>query len=270
MKKIIVILRTICIVIVMIFATLTFIPNIIGISSSIDLLGTMEPTITKNSINYINKNTKYENIKVNDIIEVRTYNQKIIARVISKDEDNNTLSVKGDAEDNRYMMVISSENYVGKYIFTIPKIGIVLLFLQRNFFITVVLVLIIIISLIIDFIKYKNIDITKTLKLNKSSKNNNKKEEVKEEIQQEVKLDEKIKEKLKEEESKDISHEEKKKVVKKNPNYKTEILDDEEVNEILEILDLDKNLNKKVNNDKAEIIKTIDDDNKDDDIEILK
>lgn len=165
MKKIVVILRTIFIIIIFLFATMIFVPSVMGIEPSIDLLGTMEPTIKKGSITYINKKTKYENIKVNDIISIKKYNQKNIVRVISKNEENETYSVKGDAESKQDVIVITKKDYCGKQIFSISKIGVVVLFMQRNFFITFILILLVILSLIIDFIKYKNIDITKTLKI---------------------------------------------------------------------------------------------------------
>ena len=262
MKKIVVILRTIFIIIIFLFAAMIFVPNVMGIEPSIDLLGTMEPTIKKGSITYINKKTKYEDIKVNDIISIKKYNQKNIVRVISKNEENETYSVKGDAESKQDVIVITKKDYCGKQIFSISKIGVVVLFMQRNFFITFILILLVILSLIIDFIKYKNIDITKTLKIININKKKDKTTP--------KKIIETENESTKNENEKDEANH-KNKVIMKNQDLTAEILDEKEVKEIIELLESNnKKELEKEKSDNAEILYTIDEEQqKDDNIEIL-
>ena len=274
MRKIVVILRTIFIVIILLFATLIFVPNIMGIEPSIDLIGMMNPTIPKGSITYLNKKTKYEDLKVNDIISINKYNQKSIVRIVSKDEKNKTYSVKGDAESKQDIIVITKKDYYGKQIFSIPKIGVIVLFMQRNFFITLILVILILISLIVDFIKYKNIDITKTLKIisiNKQKENTIKEKPV-ENQEKEIKVESnKI---TKKEEKEATEKRNKNKVVMKNQDLTAEILDEKEVKEIIELLDShDNKKEEKEKSEKAEILYTLDEEDKekkkDDDIEVL-
>ena len=167
MKKVLYIFRIISIIIILFLAALVFIPNILGITPTIDLLGTMKPKISKGSISYVNERYKYKNLNKNDVIEIKKYNQKIMVRIQSKNEKNNTLTVKGDAESKEDTIIISNKEYLGKYIFSIPKVGLIVLFLQRNFFLTILLIIIIVVSLIIDYIDYKKIDVTQGIKINK-------------------------------------------------------------------------------------------------------
>lgn len=270
MRKIVVILRTIFIIIILLFTTLVFVPNAMGIESSIELLGTMEPTIPKGSITYLNKKVSYESLKENDIISIKKYNQKNIVRVISKDDSEKTYNVKGDAESKQEITVITKKDYCGKKIFSIPKIGVIVLFMQRNFLITFILIIFILISLIADFIKYKNIDITKTLKIINPNKQN--KDITTDEVIDTITEDEKI-----ENIANSINNEDdskvKNKVIMKNQDLTAEILDEKEVKEIIEILDSNDNeekTNESKNYEKAEILYTIDSEKKkDDDIEIL-
>lgn len=267
MKKILNILRIISIVIILFLAAIVFVPNILGITPTIDLLGTMKPKISKGSISYVNRAYKYNNIKENDIIQIRMYNQDIMVRVKSKNKKDNTLNVKGDAESKQEIKVISKKEFIGKHIFSIPKVGFLVLFLQRFFFLTIILVIIIVISLIIDFMDYKNSK-TQEIKLNKDtnkrtydlSDEKDKKMNIESDKEQE-KLEKEL-ERLKEENNIQKKEIKKKKENKKNKSEdKIEILDDDEVKEISKILELE---NKK--SDEPEILETIDEDDKEDDV----
>jgi len=224
MKKILSILRVISIIVILVLAALVFIPNLLGITPTINLLDTMEPTISKGSISYTNQNFKYKDIKKNDIIEIKIYNQKNMVRVLSTNREDNTLTVKGDAESKQESIVITNKEYIGKYIFSIPRVGMIVLVLQRHFFLTIILVIIILISLVMDYIEYKNIDVTGKIKIKKQEEKKEKNEEPK-------------KEEIKEE--KYSKNNKKEKVIKKK-NEDIEILNDDEIKEIKEILNKDK------------------------------
>ena len=271
MRKVLDVFRIISIVIILFLAALVFIPNILGITPTIDLLGTMSPKITKGSISYVNRNYKYNNINTNDVIQIKMYNQDIMVRVESKNEKDKTLSVKGDAESKQEIKVISKKEYIGKHIFSIPKVGLLILFLQRFFFLTVILIIIIIVSLIVDYIDYKNNNKTQELSISKEEKIKdenpvNKEIEKKDDSDKEQEKLEKELEKLKEENNKKTKNSENNKKNKnknnnkKNNNDNIEILDDEEIKEINKILD---SKNKK--NEEPEILEIIDE-NKDDDV----
>ena len=168
MKKIFNILRIISIAIVLLLAALVFVPSLLGVTPTVDLLDTMQPKISKGSISYINKNYSYENLKKNDIIQIKKYNQKMMVRIQSKNSKDKSLNVKGDAESTQDIFVITNKEYTGKHIFTIPKVGIIVLFFQRNFFVTIILITIIVISLIMDYFDYRNTHNDKTVKTEKN------------------------------------------------------------------------------------------------------
>lgn len=234
MKKLLYILRVFSIAIILILAALVFVPNLLGITPTIDLLGTMKPKISKGSISYVNRNFKYKNINKNDIIEIKVYNQNLMVRVQSKNDKDKTLNVKGDSESKQQAIVISKKEYIGKYAFSVPYVGFIVLFFQRNFFITIILFVIVIISLIMDFIEYKN----------------NEEENPKKEKYENKKIDNKKNNANKKEEEKTLEilelYDEKKDIkesskntteLKKDKDIEIEILDDDEVEEINKILE---------------------------------
>lgn len=91
--------------------------------------GSMEPTIPLGSICFINHKYPFEKIKVNDIIAFNLSSYKTVThRVISIEENN--LGTKGDANTSPDNFTVLKENFVGKNIFWIPKLGFLINFLQ--------------------------------------------------------------------------------------------------------------------------------------------
>lgn len=268
MKKILNILRIISIVIILFLAAIVFIPNILGITPTIDLLGTMKPKISKGSISYVNRGCKYNDIKENDIIQIRMYNQDIMVRVKSKNKKDNTLNVKGDAESKQEIKVISKKEFIGKHVFSIPKVGFLVLFLQRFFFLTIILVIIIVISLIIDFMDYKNsktqeIQLSKDINKRKKDLSDNKDKKMNIESDKEQEKLEKELNRLKEENNiqKEESKKNENKKCKEEKKENIEILDDDEIKEINRILELENN-----KSNEPEVLEPIDEEDKTDDI----
>lgn len=95
---------------------------IIGIEPSVVQSGSMEPTIQTGSLCFINKLTKYDEIKENDIIAFKLpTGVGVTHRVIKITNDGFT--TKGDNNDTEDLIITTRENYIGKNIFSIPKIG---------------------------------------------------------------------------------------------------------------------------------------------------
>ena len=108
---------------VIIIIGLTFVVfYIIGIEPFVVETGSMEPVIKTGSLCFINKNVKYDDINENDIIAftVATGN-KVTHRVISK--TNQGFETKGDANSASDGISTTRQNYIGKNIFSIPKLG---------------------------------------------------------------------------------------------------------------------------------------------------
>ena len=105
---------------------------LIGIHSYVVLSGSMEPKIETGSLCFINKLIKFENIKEQDVIAYEIDNGTIVThRVVEVNDDE--IVTKGDANDFVDGTIVTKDNYVGKSIFTIPKIGyLVRMFQTRN------------------------------------------------------------------------------------------------------------------------------------------
>jgi signal peptidase len=93
-----------------------------GIEPFVVESGSMEPNIKTGSLSFINKHVKYDDIKVNDIIafSVETGN-KVTHRVVNITDEG--LETKGDANNLSDGISTTRKNYIGKNIFSIPKVG---------------------------------------------------------------------------------------------------------------------------------------------------
>ena len=111
-------LMTLIIILGIIFVVLF----IIGIRPFVVLSGSMEPTIHKGSISFINVNYQFSKIKNNDIIAyTATSGDKVTHRVINITEEG--METKGDKNDSSDGFSTTEENYIGKNIFSIPGVG---------------------------------------------------------------------------------------------------------------------------------------------------
>ena len=94
----------------------------IGIEPYVVLSGSMEPRLETGSLCFINKKDKFESLKKNDIIAFKMKDGSLVThRVV--EIDNNGIVTKGDANESNDLALVNKNNYVGKTIFSIPKIG---------------------------------------------------------------------------------------------------------------------------------------------------
>jgi signal peptidase len=95
---------------------------ICGIVPYVVLSGSMEPTIDTGSLCFINKHEDIKNIKEKDIIAFKLNDGTLVThRAVEITEEG--IITKGDNNeeiDNNY---VKKDNYVGKNIFWIPKVG---------------------------------------------------------------------------------------------------------------------------------------------------
>ena len=95
---------------------------IIGIEPFVVISGSMEPTIETGSLSFINKHVKYSSIKPNDVIAYQTPGgAKVTHRVINVTEDG--METKGDSNNLSDGISTRPDNFIGKNIFSIPKLG---------------------------------------------------------------------------------------------------------------------------------------------------
>ena len=112
--------------------------------------GSMQPAIQTGSLSFINKHTKYQDVKENDIIAFKaSTGDKVTHRAISiKDEG---IETKGDSNENSDGITTTESNFIGKNIFSIPKLGYVVKFIQTTRG-KIMLITIIIVILITGFV----------------------------------------------------------------------------------------------------------------------
>ena len=142
-KSIISLLMTLIIVVGSIFVILF----VVGIVPYVVLSGSMEPTVETGSLCFVNKHTKYEDIKVGDIVAyASSLDSNVTHRVINITEEG--FETKGDRNDISDGITVNKNNYIGKNIFSIPKVGFLVSALQtaRGRIIVITLVIVILIA----------------------------------------------------------------------------------------------------------------------------
>ena len=92
-----------------------------GYKPLVVLSGSMEPTIKTGSLCFINKHAKYEKIKEKDIIAFKMEGTLVTHRVYSVTDEG--FETKGDNNDDKDGSLVTKDNFVGKNIFWIPKVG---------------------------------------------------------------------------------------------------------------------------------------------------
>ena len=95
---------------------------IFGIVPYVVLSGSMEPNIGTGSVCFINKNANIENIKEKDIIAFKLRDGTLVTHRAIK-VDNSGIITKGDNNKVADSNVVNKENFVGKNLFWIPKVG---------------------------------------------------------------------------------------------------------------------------------------------------
>ncbi len=141
-KSIISLLMTLIIVVGSIFVILF----VVGIVPYVVLSGSMEPTVETGSLCFVNKHTKYENIKVGDIVAyASSLDSNVTHKVINITEEG--FETKGDRNDISDGVSVNESNYIGKNVFSIPKVGFLVSALQtaRGRIIVITLVIMILI-----------------------------------------------------------------------------------------------------------------------------
>lgn len=97
---------------------------IIGIKPYVVISGSMEPNIKVGSVSFINTRYSYSKIKVGDIIAFKTDNIFATHRVVETTQYG--FKTKGDANNIEDGNIVSKDEYVGKNILSIPKLGYVI------------------------------------------------------------------------------------------------------------------------------------------------
>ncbi len=103
-----------------IFLIISFNLGLFKIKPVVILSKSMSPTLNVADLVII-KETNFNEVKKNDIIEFNNKNVKIIHRIV--DIKNNMIITKGDANKDLDKEYVTEEDIIGKYLFKIPFVG---------------------------------------------------------------------------------------------------------------------------------------------------
>ena len=112
-------------------------------SKEIVISGSMQPSITTGSLAFVNKNIKFNEIKKGDIISYDFGNTKVIHRVVKKTEKG--LITKGDNNDNVDFGIVTKNQLNGKYLFSIPLLGYLIMFMKEYKLIFLIIIIVFIV-----------------------------------------------------------------------------------------------------------------------------
>lgn len=126
---------------------LLLVPKLFGWQEYIVRSGSMEPSIKKGSIVYLD-NVEFEEIEKDDIIGYQSGVNLVVHRVISIDISNQQLQTKGDANSDLDDYSVHDSLVVGKMLFSLPVFGYLIYFFKTipGFIVLVFLILVVVIT----------------------------------------------------------------------------------------------------------------------------
>ncbi len=131
LKKVIKVFVNTLMTLILIIGSIFILLYLIGIEPFVVESGSMQPTIQTGSLSFINKHVEYQDIKENDIIAyTASSGAKVTHRAIKITEEG--IETKGDSNEVSDGITTTKSNYIGKNIFSIPKLGYVIKLIQTT------------------------------------------------------------------------------------------------------------------------------------------
>ena len=163
---------------IVVITVLLLILLFIGIEPFVVLSGSMEPKIETGSLCFINKKVKYEDIEENDNIAFKMSDKTLVTHRVVEITDEGFVT-KGDANDVNDGAKVTRNNYVGKTVFSLPKIGyLISLFQTRNG--QIITITIVVIMFVVAFLFGENDNKQKKKDTVKEDNNNSSEKEINE------------------------------------------------------------------------------------------
>ena len=104
---------------------------LVGIKPYVVESDSMKPTFAAGDISFINTKTKYDDIKEKDIIAFKIESGKYIThRVININDEG--FETQGDANETSDGISTTKDNYIGKNVFSLPKVGFIVKAIQTT------------------------------------------------------------------------------------------------------------------------------------------
>lgn len=118
-----------------------------GIRFFIVTTGSMAPAIPVGSICIVDKNSPFRDIREGDIISFRIGEDMLVThRAVSIDSDG--ITTKGDANNSEDIAKVTESNYIGKTVWSMPKLGQAVTFLKSGSGLIIVITLFILLTMI--------------------------------------------------------------------------------------------------------------------------
>jgi len=109
---------------------------LVGIRPYAVQTGSMEPEIMTGSLCFVNQNVSFSEIHEGDIVAFRLDGGMLVTHRVKEVREDGFVT-KGDANNTEDATIITNNEYIGKTIYWIPKIGYLFMFLHtRNGMIT--------------------------------------------------------------------------------------------------------------------------------------
>lgn len=123
LKKICGFLSGVLLIVLAVLAGILIIPKIMGYEEMAVLTGSMEPNYPVGSLIFV-KEEDPENLKVGDVITYRLDEDTVVThRIVEINQEEQTVTTKGDANSDNDGSPVSYSNIVGKAHFNIPYLG---------------------------------------------------------------------------------------------------------------------------------------------------
>ena len=145
--------------------------KIFGINSFIVMSGSMEPTIHTGDLVFINTNTKYNYLKLNDIVVFKANpdtfidgtlsgkSMKVIHRIVQKVENTEInrkeFITKGDNNEHNDGITVTPSTLIGKELFSIPYLGFTIQFMDKyniKYIIIIFIILLIFVKFVLNYL----------------------------------------------------------------------------------------------------------------------
>lgn len=123
LKKICGFLSGILLVVLAVLAGLLIIPKAMGYEEMAVLTGSMEPNYPVGALIFV-KEEDPEKLKIGDVITYRLDEDTVVThRIVEINRDEQTVTTKGDANEDKDGSPVSYSNIVGKAHFKVPYLG---------------------------------------------------------------------------------------------------------------------------------------------------
>lgn len=117
--------------------------------------GSMEPAIPVRSICFVNENIPIEEIEVGQVISFRVNDNMLVTHRVTEINEGK-YTTKGDANNTVDAAPVTADNYIGKTVVIIPKLGYILIFLHSKKG-KIAAITLIVLLLILSFIPKKDV-----------------------------------------------------------------------------------------------------------------